>query len=276
MRRPAAPRMEDPDIRFMRALRFEKTGSLDNLKVQEMPTPKPGTGDVLVQVKAAAINPSDLKNVLGFMHITTLPRTPGRDFAGVVTEGPAALVGKSVFWLGRQSGFWARRRSRRVCAVPEVRSAAMPKGFSFEQAGAVGVAYADGVGGAREGRAAQEGRDGFDSGHDGRDWERGGADRGVKARECWARPQEGRSGRRQRANCRWMCGWIWKVQNLRKPFAASRRAGARMVESLQRGTSLAMYTPKREASPALLRGAATMKSQRKWLISQLAAGDLRA
>ena len=76
----------------MHALRFEKTGSLDELGIKDMPVPKPADGEVLVQVKAAAINPSDIKNVLGKMHQTTVPRTPGRDFAGIVTEGPKELL----------------------------------------------------------------------------------------------------------------------------------------------------------------------------------------
>jgi NADPH2:quinone reductase len=36
---------------------------------------------------AAAINPSDLKNVSGHFTNTALPRTPGRDFAGIVVKG---------------------------------------------------------------------------------------------------------------------------------------------------------------------------------------------
>ena len=89
----------------MRALRFDKTGSLDDLSIQEVPMPVPAAGEVLVQVKAAAINPSDIKHVLGKMHQTTVPRIPGRDFAGIVVEGPAELAGKSVFGSGGSLGF---------------------------------------------------------------------------------------------------------------------------------------------------------------------------
>ena len=45
----------------MRALRFDKTGSLDSLKVSDIPKPAPGPDEVLVEVKAAAVNPSDKK-----------------------------------------------------------------------------------------------------------------------------------------------------------------------------------------------------------------------
>ncbi|HVJ57343.1 MAG TPA: alcohol dehydrogenase catalytic domain-containing protein, partial [Terrimicrobiaceae bacterium] len=59
-----------------------------------MPRPIPAAGEVLIQVKAAAINPSDVKNVQGKMHETSLPRIPGRDFAGIVVEGPGDLSGQ--------------------------------------------------------------------------------------------------------------------------------------------------------------------------------------
>ena len=45
----------------MRALRFDKTGSLDALKVSDIPKPAPGPNEVLVEVKAAAVNPSDIR-----------------------------------------------------------------------------------------------------------------------------------------------------------------------------------------------------------------------
>jgi len=77
----------------MRALRFHKTGSLDDLRLEEISTPSLAAGEVLVRVRAAAINPSDVKNVQGKMHQTTVPRIPGRDFAGVVVGGSDELSG---------------------------------------------------------------------------------------------------------------------------------------------------------------------------------------
>jgi hypothetical protein len=67
----------------MKAIRFNQTGSLSELRVTSMAQPVPRHGEVLVKVQAAAINPSDVKNVLGRMNQTTFPRTPGRDFAGL-------------------------------------------------------------------------------------------------------------------------------------------------------------------------------------------------
>ena len=81
----------------MKALIFRSAGSLANLKVEELPMPAPKAGEVLVKVVAAAINPSDVKNVLGKMPQTTLPRVPGRDFAGRVVSEDSNWRGKSVF-----------------------------------------------------------------------------------------------------------------------------------------------------------------------------------
>lgn len=71
----------------MRALRFHKQGTLSDARVEDVPKPMPGSGEILIRVRAAAINPSDVENVLGGFLQTTLPRTPGGDFAGVVEVG---------------------------------------------------------------------------------------------------------------------------------------------------------------------------------------------
>jgi NADPH:quinone reductase len=63
---------------------------------------------VLIEVKAAAINPSDIKNVQGKMHLTTVPRIPGRDFAGLIVKGvEGQVVGQPVFGSGGDLGFGA-------------------------------------------------------------------------------------------------------------------------------------------------------------------------
>src|SRR5262245_61464940 len=56
-----------------------------------------GEKDLLIEVKAAAVNPSDVKAATGLMSYAVFPRTPGRDYAGVVIDGPAGWVGREVF-----------------------------------------------------------------------------------------------------------------------------------------------------------------------------------
>jgi NADPH2:quinone reductase len=60
----------------MRAVRLHQFGKISDLKIEELLTPSPAAGEILLRLSAASINPSDVKNVQGFMHQTTLPRTP--------------------------------------------------------------------------------------------------------------------------------------------------------------------------------------------------------
>src|SRR6266852_7422786 len=53
--------------------------------------------EVLVEVRAAAVNPSDVKAATGLMPYAVFPRTPGRDYSGVVVQGPREWIGKAVF-----------------------------------------------------------------------------------------------------------------------------------------------------------------------------------
>jgi len=53
--------------------------------------------ELLIELKAAAVNPSDVKAATGLMAYAVFPRTPGRDYAGVVIDGPAGWIGREVF-----------------------------------------------------------------------------------------------------------------------------------------------------------------------------------
>lgn len=53
--------------------------------------------ELLIEVRAAAVNPSDVKAATGLMPYAVFPRTPGRDYAGVVIDGPAGWIGREVF-----------------------------------------------------------------------------------------------------------------------------------------------------------------------------------
>jgi len=74
------------------AVRFDEYGGLDVLKVVDVPRPVPGPGQVLVQVKAAGINPGEAKirdGSLAEIFPATFPSGEGSDLAGIVTEiGP--------------------------------------------------------------------------------------------------------------------------------------------------------------------------------------------
>jgi NADPH:quinone reductase len=123
------------------ALRFQRHGGPEVLAVEQMPVAAPAEGEALVQVHAASINPSDVKNVLGRMKQTVPPRTPGRDFAGVVVAGPAEWLGAEVWGTGGDIGFTRDGSHAAYLNVPVAALSRKPAKLSFEQAGAVGVNY---------------------------------------------------------------------------------------------------------------------------------------
>jgi len=80
----------------MKAVRFDQYGELDVLKVIEVPTPEPGPGQVLVQVKAAGINPGEAKIRAGLLHEqfpAAFPSGEGSDLAGAVAATGRGVVG---------------------------------------------------------------------------------------------------------------------------------------------------------------------------------------
>ncbi|WP_441243245.1 quinone oxidoreductase family protein [Tardiphaga sp. 768_D3_N2_1] len=98
-------------------------------------------GDALVEIKAAAINPSDAKATLGLMPHAVFPRTPGRDFAGVVIEGPADLIGKEVFGSSGQLGI-GRDGTHATHLVVEVSALVeKPANISLAEAAGIGVPF---------------------------------------------------------------------------------------------------------------------------------------
>ena len=125
----------------MKALQFDQTGDLSSLRFVDVPTPVSGADEVLVQIKAAGLNPSDVKNVLGRFPYTTLPRVPGRDFAGVVVEGPQALIGQEVWGTGRELGFFADGSHAQFVKLPANGVAHKPSHLSFTQAASLGVPW---------------------------------------------------------------------------------------------------------------------------------------
>src|SRR5205814_1329691 len=91
--------------------------------------PPANESTALVRIMAASINPSDVKNVAGAMTQTTLPRIPGRDFAGVVEAGPAKWIGAEAWGTGGDTGFTRDGTHAELIAVPaEVRVATAGKG----------------------------------------------------------------------------------------------------------------------------------------------------
>ena len=125
----------------MKAVRFDEYGDIDVLKVVDVPTPVPGPGQVLVQVKAAGINPGEAKIRDGLLHSrwpATFPSGQGSDLAGVVAATGSGVTG---FATGDEViGYTDNRASQAEYVVVEEQNlTARPAGVPWEVAGALNV-----------------------------------------------------------------------------------------------------------------------------------------
>ena len=128
----------------MKAVRFDQYGGIDVLKVVDVPPPVPATGEVLVQVKAAGINPGEAKIRDGLLHArwpATFPSGQGSDLAGIVAETGPGVSGVSA---GQEVIGWTDTRSSQAeYAVAEAQHlTAKPAGVPWEVAGTLYVAGA--------------------------------------------------------------------------------------------------------------------------------------
>src|SRR5215475_16219441 len=108
-----------------------------------------GASEVLIEVKAAAVNPSDVKAATGLMPYALFPRTPGRDYAGVVIDGPPGTVGREVFGSSGDLGIRRDGTHATHLAVEAEATVEKPKGLSWEEAAGIGVPFVTAMEGFR-------------------------------------------------------------------------------------------------------------------------------
>src|SRR4051812_2197642 len=131
----------------MRAVLVRQFGGPDVMRVEEVPEPAPGAGQVLVRIRAAGINPVDTYVRTGtYAFKPPLPYTPGTDGAGVVEAvGPdvtSVSSGDRVYIASDntstpRSGTFAELA---VCAATQIHR--LPANSTFAQGAALGVPYA--------------------------------------------------------------------------------------------------------------------------------------
>ncbi len=125
----------------MKAIRVSAFGGPDVLKVEEVPDPRPGSGEVLVRVKAAGVNPYDTYMRAGSYASGNpkLPWTPGSDAAGIVEAAGSGLdlkPGQRVYTAGTITGAYAELA---LCKRAQVHP--LPERVSFAQGAGVWVPY---------------------------------------------------------------------------------------------------------------------------------------
>ena len=127
---------------MMRAIHVNEFGGPEVLKLQQLPDLHPGAGQVVVNVKAAGVNPYDTYMRQGTYAIKpNLPYTPGSDAAGLVAsvgkgvEGIA--VGDRVYVGGTLTGAYAEQTLSEAWQVHH-----LPSNVTFAQGAGVNVPYA--------------------------------------------------------------------------------------------------------------------------------------
>jgi NADPH:quinone reductase len=122
---------------------YRSTGGSSVLSVEEVPTPAPGPGEVLVRVVVAGVNPTDWKSRAGTTGDVGFEfQVPGQDGAGVVEavgDGvDASRVGERV-WV--YFAAWRRQwgTAAQFCLVPAEQAVPLPAGASFELGASLGI-----------------------------------------------------------------------------------------------------------------------------------------
>jgi NADPH2:quinone reductase len=126
----------------MKAIRVHNFGGPEVMKLEEVPNPQAGPGQVVVRVKAVGVNPVDTYIRAGaYASKPALPYTPGLDAAGIVEslgQGVSGVkVGDRVYVAGTVSGAYAELA---LCEASQVHP--LPQHVSFAQGAAVFVPYA--------------------------------------------------------------------------------------------------------------------------------------
>ncbi|MBO0812342.1 MAG: NADP-dependent oxidoreductase [Microlunatus sp.] len=120
-------------------VQYRELGGPEVLELAEIPTPTPGAGRLLVEIRAVGVNPVEWKQRSGRrpMPPITEPRRLGSDGAGVIAEIGAGVTGWQVgdeVIIKAGNGTYASH----LLVTPE-QLIAKPAGISFEQAAAIGI-----------------------------------------------------------------------------------------------------------------------------------------
>lgn len=116
-----------------------QTADQITLPLVERPLPKIETGQCLVQVYSSGINPSDALGAIGYFSHAKLPRIPGRDYAGIIVDGPHK--GRKVWGTGGTAGLDSDGTHAEYLVIPEEAAAEIPRNLSLLQAGAQTLPY---------------------------------------------------------------------------------------------------------------------------------------
>ena len=124
----------------MKAIRVHEFGPPEVMKLENTPDPKPGSGQVVVRIHAAGVNPVETYIRSGIYPKPPTPYTPGADGAGLIEEVGEGVtrvkVGDRVYTAGSLTGTYAEKA---LCGETQVHP--LPEGASFAQGASMFVPY---------------------------------------------------------------------------------------------------------------------------------------
>jgi NADPH2:quinone reductase len=125
----------------VKAIRVHEFGGPEVMKLEEVPDPKPGSGQVLIRMQAVGVNPVEAYIRTGtYAFQPKLPYTPGNDAAGVVEavglEVQSVKAGDRVYVTAGVGGTYAEK-----VLSDEGKVHRLPDHTSFEQGAAMGIPY---------------------------------------------------------------------------------------------------------------------------------------
>lgn len=126
----------------MKAVRVTKTDTTPSLSIATVPKPSPGPNELLIKIRASAVQPADILNSKGGFPSTTFPRTLGKDFSGTVVSGSSEWLGKDVYGTsGSTFSFTEDGGQAEFAVLREDCAAGKPSTLSFVQAAVVGTPF---------------------------------------------------------------------------------------------------------------------------------------
>ena len=129
----------------MKAIRVHQCGGPEVLKLEDVPDPQPGPGQVVVRVKAVGVNPVDVYVRMGIPgRIPPLPYTPGSDAAGIVEAIGSGVQGVAkgdrVYTIRTVAGeYLGACAELALCEAWHVKP--LPANVSFAQGAAINIPY---------------------------------------------------------------------------------------------------------------------------------------
>jgi len=134
----------DNNKKEMKAIKVNNVSNDINaldMHIEEIQQPIAGKDECVVKILYSGVNPSDVGAVLGKFPKATWPRYTGRDYAGVIVDGPQELLGKEVWGTGGELGIRTNGSHAAFLVIPVLAVSEKPATITLPEAAGIGVPF---------------------------------------------------------------------------------------------------------------------------------------